>query len=141
MMEDDGDRVHDQLGTVGPLDLKSSGGAILFAMSLVAALSGGARADDDGDDEGGGNARPKLDGEIKEIIKRIDPARIQNGIEKLATFQTRNSCSTNLAPNPGKDNGTKGISPRRTSSSRSSLRSRGCASPSLRSSTGTARLR
>jgi len=109
MMEDDGDRVHDQLGTVGPLDLKSSGGAILFAMSLVAALSGGARADDDGDDEGGGNARPKLDGEIKEIIKRIDPARIQNGIEKLATFQTRNSCSTNLAPNPGKDNGTKGI--------------------------------
>jgi len=82
--------------------------ATLFAMGLIAAMAGGARADDD-DDEGEGNARPKLDGQIKELINRIDPARIQNTIEKLATFETRNSCSTNLAPDPGRDNGTKGI--------------------------------
>ncbi len=82
--------------------------ATLFAMGLIAAMAGGARADDD-DDEGEGNARPKLDGQVKELINRIDPARIQNTIEKLATFETRNSCSTNLAPDPGRDNGTKGI--------------------------------
>ncbi len=81
--------------------------ATLFAMGLIAAMAGGARADDD-DDEGEGNARPKLDGQIRELINRIDPARIQNTIEKLATFETRNSCSTNLAPDPGRDNGTKG---------------------------------
>ncbi|TMB31686.1 MAG: M28 family peptidase [Deltaproteobacteria bacterium] len=75
-------------------------------LGLVAALflvlpSPGARAE--------GNATPKLDGEIKGLIDRIDPARIQTNIEKLATFQNRNACSQNLAPNPGVDNGTKGI--------------------------------
>ena len=81
---------------------------IVLSMSLVVAMAGSARSDD-GDDEGEGNARPKLDGEIKELIKRIDPARIHENIEKLATFANRNSCSQNLAPNPGVDNGTKGI--------------------------------
>jgi hypothetical protein len=78
--------------------------AILFAISLIAAMAGSARADDD-DDGGDGNARPKLDEQLKELIERIDPARIQNVIEELATFGTRNSCSTNV-PDP-----TKGILP------------------------------
>jgi len=56
-----------------------------------------------------GNAEPKLDRQIKDLISRIDPARIQTTIEKLATFGNRNTCSSNLAPNPGVDNGTKGI--------------------------------
>jgi Peptidase family M28 len=88
--------------------MKRSLAVILFAMSLIAAMAGSVRADD-GADEGEGNARPKLDGEIKELIRRIDPARIQNNIEKLATFGTRNSCSTSLAPDPGRNNGTQGI--------------------------------
>jgi hypothetical protein len=87
--------------------MKRSFPAIVFALSLIAAMAGGARADDD--DRGEGHARPKLDREIKELIERVDPARIQDTIEKLATFETRNSCSTQLAPNPGTDNGTKGI--------------------------------
>jgi hypothetical protein len=81
---------------------------ILFTVSLVVAMAGSARSDD-GDDEGEGNARPRLDGEIKDLIKRIDPKRIRDNIEKLATFGTRNSCSTQLAPDPGRDNGTQGI--------------------------------
>jgi len=72
---------------------------------FLALASFGARADDDGDT----NAAPRLDNEIKGLINRIDPARIQANIERLATFANRNSCSQNLAPNPGKDNGTKGI--------------------------------
>jgi len=59
--------------------------------------------DDDDDDDG---SAPHLDGQTKEIIGRIDPARIQERIEFLATFGTRNSCSTldqnpNLKPNQG----------------------------------------
>jgi hypothetical protein len=59
--------------------------------------------DDDDDDDG--NA-PHLDGQISELIERIDPARIQDRIEFLYTFGTRNSCSTpdqnpNLKPNQG----------------------------------------
>jgi hypothetical protein len=62
-----------------------------------------ARADDDGGD---GGARPRLDGQVKELINRIDPARIQERIEFLATFGTRNACSTpdnnpNLKPGQG----------------------------------------
>jgi hypothetical protein len=89
--------------------MKRSYPAVLFAMSLIAAMAGSARANDDEDDDGDGNARPKLDEQLKEIIHRVDPARIQNTIEELGTFGTRNSCSTNLAPVPGTDNGTKGI--------------------------------
>ena len=74
---------------------------IVPALSLVL-VTLAARADQ-------GNADPKLDNEIKSLINRIDPANIQNGIEKLATFKNRNACSTNLAPNPGVDNGTTGI--------------------------------
>jgi hypothetical protein len=77
--------------------------AIFVALSLFAPM---ARADD-GDD--GDDARPRLDGQINELLERIDPARIQNTIEQLATFGTRNSCSTNLAPAPGTNNGTQGI--------------------------------
>jgi len=69
---------------------------------FLALASQGARADE-------GNAAPKLDGEIKELVNRIDPARIQANIEHLATFFNRNACSQNLAPKPGIDNGTKGI--------------------------------
>jgi Peptidase family M28 len=64
-------------------------------------LSAGAvRADDDD------GAAPHLDGQTKEIIARIDPARIQERIERLGAFGTRNSCSTldqnpNLKPNQG----------------------------------------
>jgi len=51
--------------------MKRSLAVILFAMSMVAAMAGSVRADD-GADEAEGNARPKLDGEIKELIRRID---------------------------------------------------------------------
>jgi len=63
------------------------------------------RANDyDGDDDDG--AAPHLDGEVKELIRRINPARIQERIERLASFGTRNACSTpdnnpNLKPNQG----------------------------------------
>jgi len=55
--------------------------------------------DDDGDD-------PHLDGQISELIRRVDPARIQDRIEEYGTFGTRNSCSTidqnpNLKENQG----------------------------------------
>jgi hypothetical protein len=68
---------------------------VLF-LALFAAP--GARAD--------GNAAPSLDGEVKGLINRIDPARIQDRIEFLATFGTRNACSTpdnnpNLKPTQG----------------------------------------
>jgi Peptidase family M28 len=61
------------------------------------------RAGHDDDDDG---AAPHLDGQAKEIIERIDPARIQERIERLGSFGTRNSCSTpdnnpNLKPNQG----------------------------------------
>ncbi|HEY2031429.1 MAG TPA: M28 family peptidase [Myxococcales bacterium] len=68
------------------------------ALSLV--LAGlGARADQ-------GNAAPHLDGEVNGLVNRIDPARIQDRIEHLATFGTRNACSTpdnnpNLKPTQG----------------------------------------
>jgi len=74
---------------------------IVPALSLLLATFG-ARADQ-------GNAAPHLDGEIKSLINRIDPALIQANIEHLATFKNRNACSENLAPNPGVDNGTVGI--------------------------------
>ena len=61
------------------------------------------RAGHDDDDDG---AAPHLDGQVEEIIERIDPARIQERIERLGRFGTRNSCSTldnnpNLKPNQG----------------------------------------
>jgi len=61
------------------------------------------RADEDEDDDG---AAPHLDGQVSELISRIDPARIQDRIEQYGTFGTRNSCSTpdnnpNLKPNQG----------------------------------------
>ena len=61
------------------------------------------RADEDEDDDG---AAPHLDGQVSELISRIDPARIQDRIEQYGTFGTRNSCSTpdnnpNLKPGQG----------------------------------------
>jgi peptidase M28-like protein len=66
---------------------------------LLATVAVRADEDDDG-------AAPHLDGQVSELISRIDPARIQDRIEFLATFGTRNSCSTldnnpNLKPNQG----------------------------------------
>ena len=59
------------------------------------------RADEDDD-----GAAPHLDGQISDLISRIDPGRIQDRIEQLGTFGTRNSCSTpdnnpNLKANQG----------------------------------------
>src|SRR5689334_23281096 len=72
---------------------------ILPACLLAAVV---VRADEDDDD----GAAPHLDGQVGELIERINPARIQERIEFLATFGTRNSCSTpdnnpNLKPNQG----------------------------------------
>ena len=69
---------------------------------LLSAVAVRAGHDDDDDD----GAAPHLDGQTKEIIERIDPARIQERIERLGSFGTRNSCSTpdnnpNLKPNQG----------------------------------------
>ena len=66
---------------------------------LLATVAVRADEDDDG-------AAPHLDGQVSELISRIDPARIQDRIEFLATFGTRNSCSTpdnnpNLKPHQG----------------------------------------
>ena len=58
---------------------------------LLAAVAVRADGDDEDDDDG---AAPHLDGQIRELISRIDPARIQDRIEFLGTFGTRNSCST-----------------------------------------------
>ena len=57
---------------------------------LLAAVA--VRADEDDDDDDG--AAPHLDGQVRELIERIDPARIQDRIEQYGTFGTRNSCST-----------------------------------------------
>src|SRR5262245_54434134 len=66
---------------------------------LLAAVAVRAQEDDDG-------SAPHLDGQVTDLISRIDPARIQDRIEFLGTFGTRNSCSTpdnnpNLTPNQG----------------------------------------
>jgi len=68
---------------------------------LLSAVAVRAGLDDDND-----GAAAHLDGQVKEIIGRIDPARIQERIERLGAFGTRNSCSTpdnnpNLKPNQG----------------------------------------
>jgi len=44
--------------------------------------------------EGDDGAAPHLDGQVSDLISTIDPARIQDRIEFLDTFGTRNSCST-----------------------------------------------
>src|SRR5262249_49350082 len=69
---------------------------------LLAIVAVRADGSDDGDDE----TAPHLDGQVTDLISRIDPARIQERIEHLATFGTRNSCSTpdnnpNLKPGQG----------------------------------------
>jgi hypothetical protein len=74
----------------------------VLSACLLAAVA--VRADDDdGADDG---AAPQLDDDVTELIGRIDPARIQDRIEHLATFGTRNACSTpdnnpNLKPTQG----------------------------------------
>ncbi|MFL5412959.1 MAG: M28 family peptidase [Myxococcales bacterium] len=60
---------------------------IVPALSLVLA-SFGARADD------GGNASAKLDGEIRSLVQKVDPARIQANINALSAFHNRNACAT-----------------------------------------------
>jgi hypothetical protein len=57
-------------------------------------------------DNGDDGTVPHLDGEVTDLINRIDPARIDDRIKALAAFGTRNSCSTtdnnpNLKPNQG----------------------------------------
>ena len=73
--------------------------ACLLTTVGLATMSVRADEDDDGDD-------PHLDGQISELIRRVDPARIQDRIEEYGTFGTRNSCSTidqnpNLKENQG----------------------------------------
>src|SRR4051812_8454236 len=62
----------------GPLMRRAFLG-IVPALSLVLA-SFGARADD------GGNAAAKLDGEIRSLVQKVDPARIQANINALSAF-------------------------------------------------------
>src|SRR3954469_16777775 len=59
---------------------------IVPALSLVLA-SPGARADD-------GAAAAKLDGEIRSLVQKVDPARIQDTINNLSAFHNRNACAT-----------------------------------------------
>src|SRR3954471_16809009 len=59
---------------------------IVPALSLVLARSG-ARADD-------GAAAAKLDGGIRSLVQKVDPAQIQDNINKLSAFRNRNACAT-----------------------------------------------
>jgi hypothetical protein len=79
--------------------MKRSFAAILFAMALVAfAIPGIARADDGEDDDEDGRGP---DGEISEIVDRVEAERIQESVERLEAFGNRNSCSDTLAPGRG----------------------------------------
>jgi Peptidase family M28 len=72
--------------------------ATLFAMGLVAfAVPGIARADDDEDDD----ESTGPDREIARIVNRVEAERIQETVERLEAFGTRNSCSDTQAPGRG----------------------------------------
>lgn len=74
--------------------------AILFAMALAAvAIPSVIRAhDDDGDDE---EESRGPDHRIAKIVDRVDAERIQETVERLEAFGTRNSCSDTQAPGRG----------------------------------------
>jgi hypothetical protein len=57
--------------------------------SLLVLASLGARADD-----GGGAAAAKVDGEIRSLVQKIDPAQIRKNIDALSALRNRNACAT-----------------------------------------------
>src|SRR6267143_1136907 len=68
---------------------------LVLAMSLVAASAPSeARADEDDDARG-------PDGEVAELVDKVEADRIQETIEKLEAFGTRHSCSGSPAPGRG----------------------------------------
>jgi peptidase M28-like protein len=69
-------------------------GAMLVALALVAA-AGVARTQDEGDELVG------PDREIAKIVNRVDPDAIQESVERLEGFGTRNSCSETQAKGRG----------------------------------------
>jgi hypothetical protein len=78
--------------------MKRTFAALLFAMALVAfAIPGVAREDDDGDDD----ESKGPDREIAKIVNRVEAERIQETVERLEAFGTRNSCSDTQASGRG----------------------------------------
>ena len=76
--------------------------ATVFAMALCA-IPGIARAEDEGDDE---DSKGR-DHEIAEIVDEVEAERIQQSVETLEAFGTRNACSngqgTARGVNPARD--------------------------------------
>jgi hypothetical protein len=71
--------------------------ATSFAMALGAfAIPGIVRADDENDEDSRGPDR-----EIAKIVQRVEAERIQDTVERLEAFGTRNSCSDTQAPGRG----------------------------------------
>jgi len=62
--------------------------ALLGVIPLCLLASVSVRADD------GGNAAAKIDGEIRSLAQKIDPARIRANIDSLSAFHNRNACAT-----------------------------------------------
>jgi hypothetical protein len=78
--------------------MKRSLAAILFAMALAAFATPGFARDDEGDDDD--EARGP-DREIAKIVNRVEAERIQETVERLEAFGTRQSCSDTQAPGRG----------------------------------------
>jgi Peptidase family M28 len=73
--------------------------AVIFLSALWTAGLYPARADDQDDDDE--VAAKKLDNEIVHLVNKVDAERIQDAVERLAGFGTRNSCSDTAGPNRG----------------------------------------
>jgi len=80
---------------------------VLSLSVLLAAGVAPARADDHDDDEENEELAPGLDHKVAHLVRRVDADRIQESVERLAGFGTRNSCSdgtgTNRGVNPARD--------------------------------------
>src|SRR6266850_6530279 len=59
------------------------------------------RRDDRDDDEENEDVGPGLDKKVAHLVNRVDAERIQDTVERLAGFGTRNSCSDTAGPDRG----------------------------------------
>jgi hypothetical protein len=74
---------------------------VLSLSVLLAAGLAPARADDNDDNEENEETRPGLDRDVAALVRRVDADRIQETVERLEGFGTRNSCSDTAGPDRG----------------------------------------
>src|ERR1700710_100122 len=77
-------------------------GATLIGLPGVAHAAGGLDSGESWPDGPGRRNRPQPpDGELRSILRAIDPARIEANIRKLVSFGTRHTLSSQDDPNRG----------------------------------------